>query len=172
MSRFAFMRPLIVLVSCILLIGALSPLTTFAASLTQMNSGSANTAAQATDTCEHPFFLPWVCWSSNTAAEKTDIPPVEKTDTPPVKIVNRCGTIYPSTVTFPAGVTNGLEGRQQIVPLKKGQKIKGSATVTGDDATHEQEALSIYADGQPFTTIVFANTGKQSFQSGTPTIRS
>src|SRR5438105_1530815 len=70
----------------------------------------------------------------------------------PLVISNRCG---------PAPTP--LEGPQTLVTLNKGQTIKGSAIVTGDDETHEEEALSIYADGQPFIQLFQANTGRHDF---------
>jgi len=72
-----------------------------------------------------------------------------------VSIKNRCG---PTTLIPP------LEGPFKLATLSNGQEIDITATVTGDDATHEQEALSVYAVGQSFINIVFANTGTHSFE--------
>lgn len=76
-----------------------------------------------------------------------------------VSIKNRCG---PASLEPPNSTV--LEGAFTLDTLKNGQEIDITATVTGDDATHEQEALSVYAVGQPFIRIIFANTGTQSFE--------
>lgn len=58
----------------------------------------------------------------------------------------------------------GIEGAQAIVTLNKGQEIHIAATATGNDGTHEDEALSVFAVGHRFIRIVTANTGTHRFE--------
>jgi hypothetical protein len=121
MLRFQPKRLFFILLPCILIIGAMIPIATFAAT-------PKHQAVSATTTSE----------TSTT-----------------VTIMNRCG---------PMGLGFTFEGPFKLATLKNGQEIEGSALVTGDDATHEQEALSIYAVAQSFIRLIFANTGSHSFQ--------
>jgi len=91
------------------------------------------------------------------ATAKHQAPAVVKTanTATTVTVNNRCG---PNSLVPP------LEGPFTLATLSNGQEIDITTTVTGDDATHEQEVLSVYADGQPFIHIVFANTGTHSFE--------
>lgn len=123
MLRFPPKRIFYILLPCILIIGAMIPIATFAAT-------PKHQAASATTTSE----------TSTT-----------------VSIMNRCGPSLP-------GATFTFEGPFKLATLNNGQEIEGSALVAGDDATHEQEALSIYVVGKSFIKLFLANTPSHNFE--------
>ena len=112
MLHFSFKRYLIILVPCILLIGIMVPLNTFAASSTHQ--------AQA----------------------------VPKNARATFNVTNRCV----------------VEGAQTIVTLNKGQEIEGSAVMTGDDAVHEEEAITLYELDGAGAKLIKANFGSKHFE--------
>jgi hypothetical protein len=102
-------------------------------------------------------FVPLVVHSASSAHAASTTqqgePKIHTLKTVPIK--NRCG---------PQGLGFTFEGPQTIATLNQGQEIDITAKVTGDDGNVEQEALSIYAKGQPSIQLILANSGPNTFE--------
>lgn len=75
-------------------------------------------------------------------------------------------TVFAASAAVSTTITSrcGIEGAQVIVTLNKGQEIKVTAVATGNDGTHEDEALSVFAEGHRFIKVITANTGPRTFE--------